>query len=71
MSYTGFDLETIASMSIATLGNIGPGLGMVGPTQNFSNLPDYVKWICCLYMFLGRLELLPVLVLFLPRIWTK
>lgn len=71
LATTGFDFETIATMVAACFCNIGPGLGKVGPTQNYGFLPDYAKWILSYLMVLGRLELFPVLVLSLPGIWTK
>ena len=71
LSYTNLDIETLASMSVTTLANVGPGLGEVGPAKNYALLPAYAKWVLSLFMLLGRLELLPVLVLFLPRNWKK
>ncbi len=71
LSYTDLDIESIVSMVASCLGNIGPGLSTVGPTKNYSQLPDYAKWILSLFMLMGRLELLPILVLFLPRMWRK
>ena len=71
LSYTNLDIESIASMVASCLGNIGPGLSTVGPTKNYNQLPDYAKWVLSLFMLIGRLELLPILVLFLPRMWRK
>ena len=71
LSYTNLDIESIASMVASCLGNIGPGLSAVGPTKNYNQLPDYAKWVLSLFMLIGRLELLPILVLFLPRMWRK
>lgn len=71
LTTTGYDLETVSTMVVACFANIGPGLNKVGPSQNYSFLPDYAKWILSYLMVLGRLELFPVLVLSLPRIWTK
>lgn len=58
-----------ASAVTATLNNIGPGLGAVGPTQNYSNFSGTAKSLFILLMMLGRLEIFPILVLFLPRFW--
>jgi len=65
------DMITSISAVIACLSNIGPGLGMVGPTDNYAQLHDFTKWVLSLNMVLGRLEILTLLVLFLPQSWTK
>jgi len=71
LSFTNYDFESIATMVIACLGNIGPGLSKVGPKGNYADLPVYAKWVLSYFMVLGRLELFPILVLFLPRLWKK
>lgn len=72
LSMTGLDLLTSLSGAAATLGNIGPGLGVeIGPAGNYAGLPDSAKWLLILAMFLGRLELLSVFVLFMPRFWQR
>ena len=58
-----------ASAVISTLNNIGPGLGLVGATENYSNFSDLTKALFIWLMMLGRLEILPILVLFAPRFW--
>lgn len=66
----GLDFLTSASGAATALSNVGPGLGeIIGPAGNFSSLPDGAKWIMCVGMLLGRLELFTVLVLFVPRFW--
>ena len=55
----------------ACLRGLGPGLGEVGPANNFQGLSDFQTWVCSLTMLLGRLELLSVLVLFTPSFWRK
>jgi trk system potassium uptake protein TrkH len=60
----GYDLTTSFSSVAATLGNIGPGLGMVGPVENYSHFPALGKWFFSFLMLLGRLELFTVLILF-------
>ena len=57
MTLLGLDFNTAIGTSIATLGNIGPGIGDVGPVKNYSTLPDVAKWISAFLMLLGRLEL--------------
>jgi len=67
---TGLDTVTAISGAAAALGNIGPGLGpVIGPAGNFQPLNDAAKWLLVAAMYLGRLELMVVLVLFLPRFW--
>ena len=58
-----------ASAVAATLNNIGPGLGVVGPTQNYSAFSGISKVLFILLMLLGRLEIFPLLVLFSPKFW--
>jgi trk system potassium uptake protein TrkH len=60
----GNGLETSLTAVLATLGNIGPGLGRVGPAGNFGFLPDYATWTLSFAMLAGRLELYTVFVLF-------
>lgn len=71
LATTDLSFETISTMVVACLANIGPGLGDVGPSQNYAFLPDYAKWVLSYLMVLGRLELFPVLALMLPRMWVK
>ena len=58
-----------ASAVASTLNNIGPGLGVVGPTQNYSTFSGVTKTLFVLLMMLGRLEIFPLLVLFSPKFW--
>ena len=55
----------------ATLNNIGPGLGGVGPTQHFGEMPELVKALLTLFMILGRLEFYAVVALLVPGFWRK
>lgn len=55
----------------ATLGNVGPGLGMVGPTGNYSELSSFTKAFLSFLMILGRLELYAILVILMPAFWRK
>ncbi|MBW2450920.1 MAG: TrkH family potassium uptake protein, partial [Deltaproteobacteria bacterium] len=71
MAGTGMDLTSAGAAVIATLGNIGPGLGSVGPTDNFADVPAIGKIVLTLCMLLGRLELFTVLVLVFPTFWRK
>lgn len=64
------DFLTSASAAVTALANVGPGLGdQIGPAGNFADMPGAAKWLLCLAMLMGRLELFTVLVLFMPRFW--
>ncbi len=65
------DFLTAFSAVAATYNNIGPGLGMVGPTFSYAGLPAFSKILLSVGMIAGRLELYPVLVLFMPSTWRK
>ena len=65
------DLVTNFTAVTATLNNIGPGLSMVGPTQNFGHFTDLSKWVFIFNMLAGRLELFPLLLMFHPSIWHE
>ena len=71
MSFFTPNRATAFSSVIAMLGNIGPGLGAVGATMNYADIPSAGKVILTCFMLLGRLELYTVLVLFLPGFWRK
>jgi len=65
------DLLTSLSAVVASLGNIGPGLGEVGPTANYAMVSPPGKWLLSLLMIVGRLEILPILVLTMPSVWRR
>jgi trk system potassium uptake protein len=71
MLASGLDLVTAASAVAASVNNLGPGLGSVGPAGNFQGLSDFQTWVCTAAMLLGRVELLSILVLFTPQFWHK
>lgn len=71
ISLDGFDFTTNFTAIIATLNNIGPGLDMVGPTGNFSEFSNFSKYILMFDMLAGRLEIIPILILFHPAAWRK
>ena len=71
MLFTGLDVLTAFTAVVASVNNIGPGLGDVGPSLNYQSLTAVQTWICTFGMLLGRLELLAVLVLFTPQYWRK
>ncbi len=71
MAGLGLDFESAMGAVIATLGNIGPGVGSVGPgdPQNFAAIPDVGKWFLSFLMLLGRLELFTVMLVLMPFYW--
>jgi len=71
MVISGLDFTTASSAVFASLSNIGPGLGEVGPMSNYSGLSNFQMWICTFAMLIGRLEFFTVLVLFTPGFWKK
>ena len=71
ISLDGFDFTTTFTSVAATLNNIGPGLDMVGPTGNFASFSVFSKYILMFDMLAGRLEILPMLILFHPATWKK
>ena len=69
MSLLGFPIVSAVSATIACLHNIGPGLELVGPTQNFGSLPGIGKLFLTFCMILGRLEMFTITVLLIPSFW--
>ena len=62
----GVDSLTAFSGSAATMGNVGPGLGLVGSTGNYSDIPALGKWVLSVTMLMGRLEIFALLICFNP-----
>jgi trk system potassium uptake protein TrkH len=71
MDALGNDFLTSIGAVATCLGNIGPGIGPVGPVDNFAHLSVFAKWLLSFLMLLGRLELFTVLILFSPHFWSK
>ena len=71
LSIGDIDIVTAGTASIATLSNIGPGLGLVGPGGDFAFFSSWQKIVMILLMWLGRLEFFAVLALLHPRFWTR
>lgn len=71
ISLDGFDTTTNFTAVLACLNNIGPGLNLVGPTGNFSAFSDFSKFVLMFDMLAGRLEIIPMLLLFYPSTWKK
>ena len=68
---SGMDLVPAFSSVVASVNNLGPGIGPTGPAGNYQWLSDFQTWVCTLGMLLGRLEILSVLVLFTAAFWRK
>ncbi len=71
MNMLGLNFETSLGGVAATIGNIGPALGDLGPTDNYSFIPDLGKWFLSFLMLVGRLEIYTVLIIFTPMFWRK
>ena len=69
LSFEGKDLVTNFTAVAATINNIGPGLELVGPTQNFMHFTMFSKYVLMFDMLAGRLELFPLLILLHPTVW--
>ncbi len=67
--FEGQDIVTAFTATVASIGNIGPGLAQVGPTDDFSCMTDLGKWVSSSLMLMGRLEILTVMILFTPGYW--
>ena len=68
---SGLSFDVGFSAAVASINNMGPGLGAIGPAGTFEPLTDFQTWVCAAAMLLGRLELLSVLVLFTPQFWRQ
>ena len=68
---SGLDFLSSFSAVIACVNNMGPGLNVVGPAQNYAALDDFQTWVCSITMLLGRLEIMSVVVVFTPHFWRK
>jgi len=71
MTFLGVDFLEAISAVATSLGNVGPGIGRVGPSGNFYHIPDTGKWVLSFLMLLGRLELFTIAILFTPYFWTR
>ncbi len=71
MTFIGTDFETSIGAVVASLGNIGPGIGGVGPVDNYAFFTPFSKWFLSFLMLLGRLELFTVLIVISPAFWRS
>jgi trk system potassium uptake protein TrkH len=67
----GVDFTTALTTIVASVNNMGPGLGPTGPAGNYQGLTDFQTWVCTVAMLLGRLEVFSVLILFTAAFWRK
>lgn len=71
MMFDGIEFTDAISVSVSTMASVGPGFGIEGATSTYALLPDFSKLAACLFMFLSRLEIFTVLVLFTPSFWNN
>lgn len=67
----GLGFEESISTMVSSLANVGPGLGRLGPIDNYSEIPTFCKWFLSFTMLVGRLEFFTVLLIFTPAFWRK
>ena len=68
---SGLDFISAFSAIVASINNVGLGLGKVGPASNYGVLTDFQTWVCTLAMLIGRLEIFTLLIIFTPRFWRR
>lgn len=71
VSIDNFDFTTTITSVITCINNVGPGLGGVGPVENFADLSNFSKLVLSADMLIGRLEIFPIMILFIPSTWKK
>lgn len=71
ISINNYDFTTSLSSVLTCLGNVGPGLAMVGPIENYNFYSDFSKLVLCFDMLLGRLEIFPIIMIFSPSVWRR
>jgi trk system potassium uptake protein TrkH len=71
LAAAGLDLITSFSAVPACMFSVGPGLGSVGPAENYAHLPAFAKWVLSVTMLVGRVEFYTALVLITPAFWRK
>ena len=71
ISINNFDFTTSITAVLTCIGNVGPGMAMVGPVENYSFFSTFSKLVLCFDMLLGRLEIFPILMIFAPSVWRR
>ena len=71
VSFDGFDFATNFTAALSCISNVGPGLGLIGPSGNFAIFSPLSKLVMAFTMLFGRLEIFPMLLLFAPMAWRR
>ena len=71
LTLDGLGFVEAISAAITAIGNVGPGLGAIGPANTFADLPDTSKWFLSFLMMVGRLEIFTVLTVLMPGFWKQ
>ena len=72
VAFDGHDIATTFSSVVTCINNVGPGMGVInGPVGNFSSFSVLTKLVLTVDMLIGRLEIFPILMLFMPSLWRK
>lgn len=71
VSVDGFDFESTLTAVLTCINNVGPGLGIVGPTGSFADFSGFSKLVLSITMLVGRLEIFPMIMLFSPSVWRR
>lgn len=71
LTFFGLNFMEAISAAATAIGNVGPGIGELGPSGNFYNLPSTAKWVLAFLMLMGRLELFTIAILFTPYFWKR
>jgi trk system potassium uptake protein TrkH len=71
VTFLGVEFMEAVSAVATSIGNVGPGIGSIGPSYSFSHLPDSSKWVLSFLMLMGRLELFTIAILFTPYFWRR
>jgi trk system potassium uptake protein TrkH len=71
LTFLGMSFMEAISAAATAIGNVGPGIGELGPSRNFYNLPPTAKWVLAFLMLMGRLELFTIAILFTPYFWKR
>ena len=69
--FSGLDILSSFTAVVASINNMGPGLGIVGPSTTYEVLSDFQTWVCTFAMLLGRLEIFTLLVVLTPAFWRQ
>jgi trk system potassium uptake protein TrkH len=71
LTFFGLEFKEALSAAATSIGNVGPGIGELGPSGNFYKVPNPAKWILTILMLMGRLELFTIAILFTPYFWKR